>query len=625
MVKPRSLCYNAATVIKRGLSMTRRGAVVLSIIIFSLWAAWPATAAQEAKIDVILLVDTSDSLTDELQALCRAVEGMAADVNRQGVAMNYVVLGVARTSDCADERVTHLIPESQVENRRDWGPAVTDLARHYKWRTGAMRLIIPVSDAGPLRGDPVNEGDERAIQEAIQAAQANEVIVSPVLGTGFNRMVMPLAFKLAWETGGQVFQTQEPDNDLGDGLQALIAEVTGEIRVSNTLTRAIPTPRDIVLSGRAIGTNLVLALLMTLVLGVASAVLNNTLQDKRAAFEATRLGQWVAATVDLGSRFDRWLAPGEGAQRPARARRLPTVARWASFLILVTFLGVFLQPGLSPLSWRGLGLWLGMLLALALMGLLYDGSQYVLARRSGASPALRLRPGTPLATLLSVMLSRVAGFLPGYFYGRLIVCTVPLESTEADLPLQRRAQIVLLGLGLVGAAGLSLWVLTLPTSLLLDWIEGLGLPALMNDASTGLLGALQGLFLLGFFLAWQTLLFELLPFPATGGGVIYRRNRLTWALTVCAVLFVLLHVLLNPSGTTGDLLDSSGLLLLLLAFLLYSTLAVGLWLYLALRTGGEVVTDWRRGQRTTVMALALIVIWVLGACWGLVLLLGRLF
>jgi hypothetical protein len=59
--------------------------------------------------------------------------------------------------------------------------------------------------------------------------------------------------------------------------------------------------------------------------------------------------------------------------------------------------------------------------------------------------------------------------------------------------------------------------------------------------------------------------------------------------------------------------------------LLYSALAVGVWLFFALRTGDELAPDWGEGQGTTVLAISLIALWVVAACSGLVIFLVSLF
>ena len=622
--------------------MVRWRLVILLAVVISLLAAWPVAAARRVKVDVVLIIDTSASMSDELRALCRAVPDVVTDMDQRGIAVDATVLGVAETRACAAEQVTRLIPDGQTQDNEDWGLAVADVAKHYEWTPGAARLIIPMSDEGPLGGDPVREDDQGVIQTAIEAAGANNVMVSPLLGTEFNPEIEPLAQELAQETGGRVFVTSDPDDDLPQGLRDLVMGAAGQARAATTLLEAIPTPRDVLLKGPVIATNLVLAVLLTLVLSAASFILENTWGYHRAAVDAARPRRWMAKVGSIGRTLGRYLSPGEWSSSSTSSRRLIAFAQLALFLILTALVGVFLQPNLNLVSWSGLGLWMGMFLALALVGVTYDVAQYWSARQAGAMPTLRLRPFAPLLTLASVVLSRIAGFVPGYFYGRLTVCAVSPGATKADLPLRRRAQFVLAGMAAVGAVGLSCWILTIPTSLLLDWVAGLELAATLDDVLTGLLGVVQGLFSLVFFFAWQTLFFELWPFPSTGGGVIYRRNRLIWALILFVVLMVLLHALVNPFATAGELLESRGLVLLMLFSFLSAALAVGGWLYSALRPSDRMVAGgpadlagratgqrsdeaWSQGQRVTVLAISLIVVWTLAACSGLVVLVARLF
>jgi hypothetical protein len=594
--------------------------ITLLLVVVSLLAAWPVAAARQVELDVILLVDTSVSLDDELQVLCGGIEELVADVKERGAVVNVVTLGIAETRDCASARVTGLVPEGQIQSKEDWGPAVAALARHYEWTPDATRLVIPLSDEGPLRGDPVDDEDKEAIKQVIQIAQDNEVMVSPLLGSDYNSDVEPLARDLARKTGGQVFATQDPDDDLLDGLRDLLLAAAERGRRATELLKAVPTPRDVVFEGAVVSANLVLALLLTVVLGVASAVRENT----QAAFQASRLGQLWAMALDAGQAAEQWTSPMGWSRAPTRTQRLTMLAPWGLLLVLLALVGVFLQPDLNPLSWRGLGLWLRMLLALALVSLIYEGGQYWIARWSSMTPVLHVRPGALLASVAGVVLSRVAGFVPGYFYTRLAVCTAAPEGMEDDLPPQHWSQVSLFGLALLGAVGLSMWVLTLPTSLLNDFVEGITVFKALAGVLSGLVEALQSFFLIGFFVAWQTLFFELLPLQFSAGAVLYRRSRLMWAASAFVVLFVFLHTLLNPLGASDELLENRGLVLLLLSLFLYSALAVVRWLYFARRSLGEEALSspthesWEQDQLTAVMAISLIVIWTLGVCYGLV-------
>lgn len=175
-------------------------------------------------VEVLFVMDTSGSMDDEFDALCGQISTIVAQLQRMGVPTQYRILGINEPRACATETVTGLVPGGVVNHQEDWAPAVVDLAGGFAWRPDHVRLIIPMSDEGPEDGDPVNDpGDDReAINAAIAAARANNVIVSPVLGTGAGTEVSTLAEALAAGTGGRTFASSDPAADMAAGIAELI-------------------------------------------------------------------------------------------------------------------------------------------------------------------------------------------------------------------------------------------------------------------------------------------------------------------------------------------------------------------------------------------------------------------
>jgi hypothetical protein len=167
------------------------------------------------SVDVVFAMDTSGSMDDEFDTLCSNIGVVAAALQNQGVDVTYRVLGINRTRNCATETVSGLLP-GRVDHEEDWGPATYELARRYNWRSGATRLIIPMADEGPQDGCPCNDpGDDRnSITDAIAAARAYGVVVSPVIGTigcdaADAARIWTLANDLANGTGGRAFRTAD--------------------------------------------------------------------------------------------------------------------------------------------------------------------------------------------------------------------------------------------------------------------------------------------------------------------------------------------------------------------------------------------------------------------------------
>jgi len=197
-------------------------------LIFALVLLLPqAVFAQSAQIDAILLVDTSASMIDDLDQLCDALPNTEKLIRESFALARVRVVGIIDKYKCAQETTRSLIPNSAVLDDEDWGIAIAELAAGYPWQAGAIRLIMPLSDAGPASGNPIQDPgpDRDATSRAIRAALANKVILSPILAapdvdiTQEDRVRLEaLAQEMAARTGGRLFISRGPA-DLSTALQ----------------------------------------------------------------------------------------------------------------------------------------------------------------------------------------------------------------------------------------------------------------------------------------------------------------------------------------------------------------------------------------------------------------------
>ncbi|MGB0715615.1 MAG: cohesin domain-containing protein, partial [Phycisphaerae bacterium] len=110
-----------------------------------------------------------------------------------------------------------------------WGPATAIVAQNFNWREGAARMIVPVSDEAPCHGtipggcnDP---GDDRSSAEnAISVSIANNVIVSPIIGSNADACAMALASHVADATGGQSYESDLAPMDIPNILPSLFVD-----------------------------------------------------------------------------------------------------------------------------------------------------------------------------------------------------------------------------------------------------------------------------------------------------------------------------------------------------------------------------------------------------------------
>ncbi len=211
-------------------------------------------------LEVVFLMDTSDSMLDEEMALCEAIPNIVAAVQANlgaETTVNSTLWGITAdsgdfvgqftclASDVLDElgpvvpgdngACSDLLddgPTAQAE-QENWGSAVAVVSQSYAWPPpgDGVRIIIPVSDEGPCFGGnntPHGCGapDQDSIENAIAIANLNNVTVSPVIGqlTGAPMCIFDLANQLATGTGGSAFFTTDPQMQLTDAIVGILLD-----------------------------------------------------------------------------------------------------------------------------------------------------------------------------------------------------------------------------------------------------------------------------------------------------------------------------------------------------------------------------------------------------------------
>ncbi len=191
-------------------------------------------------LDLVFVMDTSGSMSDEGQALCATIGQVVTDLGAQGINVQTTILGITAGPSgnfpCLVDSVENLygpdVPgnpppgEEQLDDSEDWAPATAVVAERHPWIVGAVRVVVPISDEGPENGDPCNDPgkDRDSLENAIAVALANGVIVSPIAGTGSDACVTGLMDDLAAATGGVSFVSTDPDLDLPGAIAALVLD-----------------------------------------------------------------------------------------------------------------------------------------------------------------------------------------------------------------------------------------------------------------------------------------------------------------------------------------------------------------------------------------------------------------
>ncbi len=167
-------------------------------------------------LELVVVVDTSGSLSDEAQALCNAIPAVINALNFAGIDANATFLGTTSKGPgplfpCVTDTVANLLGTDvpgdlgvTLNGVEDWGLAAAIVADRYPWDEGSTRLLMTVSDEGPIDGNPcLDPGMDRDVIELlIDQSVENDIVGIPVVGGGADGCVQTLASDWATGTAG---------------------------------------------------------------------------------------------------------------------------------------------------------------------------------------------------------------------------------------------------------------------------------------------------------------------------------------------------------------------------------------------------------------------------------------
>lgn len=372
-------------------------------------------------------------------------------------------------------------------------------------------------------------------------------------------------------------------------------------RQGTNLLNSVPTPLQISTDTSMLTGSLVLALVIASLFALSGSLF----VDALAGRQSNRL--WAAligATSKVGGAFGSLFAPTTW-KVPPLVRRLAVALELAVFLALTALVASFLDPYLAPTSARGVGIFVCMLVALAVGTFAFALTQSAVSRACGVTGAFQIRPGYLIVVAVCVLVSRLIGFAPGYLFG-LPAGLAVLGAVEGAR--RRDGMLAFVALLAPLAVGLVFWGLTIPTDLALRSMAQSQVDAAVSGGMTAVIGAVQTAFLFVFLVAvWQTF-FELFPVAGLNGWTLFTRARLVWFVLLVAAAFLVLHTLVNPTAMAPEATENRALLLIIVALGVYSAAAVGTWL---LFNGGRLRGEGAALPRGTLITLALtILVWL---------------
>jgi hypothetical protein len=313
-----------------------------------------------------------------------------------------------------------------------------------------------------------------------------------------------------------------------------------------------------------IGTNLLLAVILLLWIGLTSALFNATLDENRSEIEGwfARLSTRASAAAATVARLTQSGRPGI-----PRVGRAGALARAGAILVLTALIYSFLSPDFGP-DGHSLIMFAALLVGLGIVTYLAEGGSVLISSLRLHAPAGIRIYGAALAIAVgSVIISRAIDFRPGVLYG-FVASAVLL----APISLERRqqAEMVLLPTVALIAASLIAWLLLLP------------LRAAGQSEDSWLLGLLEAVVAIVFVAGLETAFFNMIPIDFMDGATIARWNPVVWAGVFGLSAFLFWHLLLNQNSTYLSAFQQTKVIAAFGMVALFSVATVAIWTYFQL-------------------------------------------
>lgn len=317
-----------------------------------------------------------------------------------------------------------------------------------------------------------------------------------------------------------------------------------------SLIATIPTPAEVEFTPEVVGANIGLALLLALGFGFTSTLFNSTLQENEAQFQAG---------------FYRRIEPLHRLI-PRRLRPPTFPSRWKghwlftlSLLLGSALIYAFLDPTFA-FNAAGMALFFALFLSIAIVAVVYDLSQGILAHRYfGRTGSMEAFPVALLIAIGCVMFSRLLNFQPGYLLGFVAAFVLSTDPTVDKLQEQRQnALLILAGTLLLLFIALIAWSLTGITQ---------DVPILGPTLALIFVAGLEGV------------MYVLMPLEFLDGSVLYSWNKYVWFATFVVATYWFCQILLNPNGSFLEAFAKGNVQLMIVILILYILLTALLWWY----------------------------------------------
>jgi len=372
-----------------------------------------------------------------------------------------------------------------------------------------------------------------------------------------------------WIPPGQAFSSGSLLFDWKPAAAILAASIPGDPYPG--AFEGIYLANEIFAGGRdVVATNLLITAGVLLMLLAGGTLCNKALEENVRGWGVSVVVLPGLVGGAIGSAKASWatVARGWAAIIPGRTW-VDRAAAPAGLLIITGFIYSLLEPGFG---WNeeSLALFVSMVVSQGVLVAFYEGGKAMMYRRSlRVNAGLRLFPACMLIALVSVAISRVAGFQPGFVVGFVASATILGKPDFTDDERGRAWTIMAAGMLFVSVAS---WLLALPLAELYDWR-----PNFWTSLPEAIAVAI-------FVVCLQGLLFNLIPLEFMDGWRIWKYNPWAWFALFIPSAFLFTQILFNQHDAYLDLIARTRSITGMLILFGYLGATFGTWAFFRWRS-----------------------------------------
>lgn len=188
--------------------------------------------ASQTKVDIIFVMDTSGSLSDEADALKSSIVTIKQDLSSI-YDFNSKLWSITDEFDFSssgfDSSVIKEIPNTTSNHYEDWGPATYDIATFYnKWRKDSVKIVVPISDEGPENGNGLYQDDADVIKKARLALDKTNIFAIPIIGQGSRQDTIYKDYALILSSKALKTNSGDLVSQFKQIVSDIVAEATGK-------------------------------------------------------------------------------------------------------------------------------------------------------------------------------------------------------------------------------------------------------------------------------------------------------------------------------------------------------------------------------------------------------------